>query len=156
MNRVFVSNPSQSDSKPMKAARFYGKEDIRIKDDIPRPEVGEGQVKVEPAFVGICGTDLHEYLGGPKSAVSPSNHGKSASLMHYQLLADQPSSRDEGAGSYNPRTRVQRDCERARQRCLGLEDWPEGRRATDYLLLGMRSLQTRCRERVQQWRLHWP
>lgn len=66
MNPVFLSNPSKGDSKPMKAARFYGKEDIQIKDDIPRPEVSEGQVKVEPAFVGICGTDLHEYLGGPK------------------------------------------------------------------------------------------
>ena len=52
-------------AKPMKAARFYGKEDIQIKNDIPRPTCGEGQVKVEPAFVGICGTDLHEYLGGP-------------------------------------------------------------------------------------------
>ena len=39
----------------MKAARFYGKEHIEIKDDVPRPEVGEGQVKIEPAFVGICG-----------------------------------------------------------------------------------------------------
>ena len=52
-------------AKPMKAARFYGKEHIEIKDDIPRPTCGEGQVKIEPAFVGICGTDLHEYLGGP-------------------------------------------------------------------------------------------
>lgn len=66
MNPVFVSNSSQDDSKPMKAARFYGKEDIRIKDDIPRPVAGEGQVLVEPSFVGICGTDLHEYMGGPK------------------------------------------------------------------------------------------
>ncbi|KAK5174192.1 uncharacterized protein LTR77_001272 [Saxophila tyrrhenica] len=56
---------SDSSAKPMRAARFYGKEDIQIKDDISRPVCGEGQVKVEPAFVGICGTDLHEYLGGP-------------------------------------------------------------------------------------------
>lgn len=67
MNPVFVSQAaSDSGSKPMKAARFYGKEDIQIKDDVARPVVGEGQVKVEPAFVGICGTDLHEYMGGPK------------------------------------------------------------------------------------------
>ena len=52
-------------AKPMRAARFYGKEHIEIKDDIPRPTCGDGQVKIEPAFVGICGTDLHEYLGGP-------------------------------------------------------------------------------------------
>ena len=58
--------PGDQSAKPMRAARFYGKEDIQIKDDIQRPVCGDGQVKVEPAFVGICGTDLHEYLGGPK------------------------------------------------------------------------------------------
>ncbi|KAK4988882.1 hypothetical protein LTR50_003616 [Elasticomyces elasticus] len=40
----------------MRAARYYGKEDIRIERDIA------------PAFVGICGTDLHEFLGGPTFA----------------------------------------------------------------------------------------
>lgn len=50
----------------MRAARYYGKEDIRIEHDVQPAECGEGQVKVVPAFVGICGTDLHEYLGGPK------------------------------------------------------------------------------------------
>lgn len=69
----------------MKAARYYGKEDIQIKDDVPVPETGGGQVKISPAYVGICGTDLvrlpsgnsidplnqltaykHEYMGGPK------------------------------------------------------------------------------------------
>lgn len=50
----------------MRAARYYGKEDIQIKDDIAIPECGPGQVQISPAYVGICGTDLHEYLGGPK------------------------------------------------------------------------------------------
>ncbi|SMQ48623.1 unnamed protein product [Zymoseptoria tritici ST99CH_1A5] len=49
----------------MKAARYYGKEDIQIKDDIPIPECGDDQVLIQPAFVGVCGTDLHEYMGGP-------------------------------------------------------------------------------------------
>ncbi|TPX16834.1 uncharacterized protein E0L32_003396 [Thyridium curvatum] len=48
----------------MRAARYYGKEDIRI-EQIPSPSIKPGQVKIAPAFVGICGTDLHEYLGGP-------------------------------------------------------------------------------------------
>ncbi|KAH6695070.1 chaperonin 10-like protein [Plectosphaerella plurivora] len=48
----------------MRAARYYGKEDIRV-ETIPEPSVGAGQIKIRPAFVGICGTDLHEYLGGP-------------------------------------------------------------------------------------------
>ncbi|KAI9815541.1 MAG: hypothetical protein M1827_002675 [Pycnora praestabilis] len=51
----------------MRAVRFYGKEDIRV-EDIPEPNCGDGQVKIVPAFVGICGTDLHEYLGGPTFA----------------------------------------------------------------------------------------
>ncbi|KAJ3578651.1 hypothetical protein NPX13_g1916 [Xylaria arbuscula] len=55
----------------MKAARYYGKEDIRI-EQIPEPSTGPGQVKIIPAFVGLCGTDLHEYQGGPNFCpVSP-------------------------------------------------------------------------------------
>lgn len=52
-------------SNTMRAARYYGIKDIQIKNDIERPKCGEGEIKVEPAFVGICGTDLHEYMGGP-------------------------------------------------------------------------------------------
>lgn len=48
----------------MKAARYYGRGDIRI-EDVPEPTVGPGEVGVEVAFCGICGTDLHEYLDGP-------------------------------------------------------------------------------------------
>ncbi|KAI9754686.1 MAG: hypothetical protein M4579_004591 [Chaenotheca gracillima] len=56
----------------MKALRFHGKQDIRL-DDIPTPVCGKGQVKVKPKFVGICGTDLHEYMGGP-SIIPTSPH----------------------------------------------------------------------------------
>jgi len=48
----------------MKAARFYGRGDIRI-DDVPEPQVTPGAVQVEVEWCGICGTDLHEYLDGP-------------------------------------------------------------------------------------------
>ncbi|KAM3073637.1 hypothetical protein ACMFMF_006840 [Clarireedia jacksonii] len=48
----------------MKALRYYGKEDIRV-EEVDEPVCKEGQIKIRPAFVGICGTDLHEYLGGP-------------------------------------------------------------------------------------------
>ncbi|KAJ0166700.1 putative diacetyl reductase [(R)-acetoin forming] 2 [Colletotrichum tanaceti] len=48
----------------MRAARYHGREDIRI-EEIPEPPCGPNQVKIAPAFVGICGSDLHEYLGGP-------------------------------------------------------------------------------------------
>ncbi|PYH86014.1 alcohol dehydrogenase [Aspergillus uvarum CBS 121591] len=48
----------------MRAVRFYGAGDIRV-DQIEEPVCGEGQVKIRPAFVGICGSDLHEYTCGP-------------------------------------------------------------------------------------------
>ncbi len=50
----------------MKALRFHAAKDLRIEDieppsDTPPP----GQVRVRNRFVGICGTDLHEYAYGP-------------------------------------------------------------------------------------------
>ena len=54
----------------MKAARFHARKDIRI-EDIPEPELRAGAVKIDVAWCGICGTDLHEYLEGPSSARRP-------------------------------------------------------------------------------------
>ncbi|KAL8731168.1 MAG: hypothetical protein Q9166_003575 [cf. Caloplaca sp. 2 TL-2023] len=48
----------------MKAVRFHGQKDIRL-EDVEVPKCGKGQVKVKPAYVGICGTDLNEFMGGP-------------------------------------------------------------------------------------------
>ena len=48
----------------MKAARFYDRNDIRV-EDIHAPEVTPGEVLIQVAWCGICGTDLHEYLDGP-------------------------------------------------------------------------------------------
>lgn len=48
----------------MKAAVWYGVEDVRI-EDYPEPSVGKGQVKIEIKACGICGSDLHEYKAGP-------------------------------------------------------------------------------------------
>ncbi|MFD5309410.1 alcohol dehydrogenase catalytic domain-containing protein [Streptomyces ardesiacus] len=45
----------------MKAARFYGKEDLRI-EEVPEPSPGPGQVKLRNAFAGICGSDLHFFF----------------------------------------------------------------------------------------------
>ncbi|KAI9828102.1 MAG: hypothetical protein M1832_003629 [Thelocarpon impressellum] len=39
----------------MRAVRFHGQRDIRL-EDVPVPQCGDGQVKIKPAFVGICGT----------------------------------------------------------------------------------------------------
>ncbi|SMR52083.1 unnamed protein product [Zymoseptoria tritici ST99CH_1E4] len=47
----------------MKAIQFHGKEDIRL-NEVSVPAVQPGNVKIRPAFVGICGTDVHEYTRG--------------------------------------------------------------------------------------------
>ncbi|CAG7945137.1 unnamed protein product [Penicillium olsonii] len=56
----------------MRAVRFHGARDIRL-DEIEEPSCGANQVKIRPAFVGICGSDLSEYLSGP-SAVPINSH----------------------------------------------------------------------------------
>jgi (R,R)-butanediol dehydrogenase/meso-butanediol dehydrogenase/diacetyl reductase len=46
----------------MRAAVFHGPRDIRI-EDIAEPEPGPGEVLVAVARNGICGSDLHTYVG---------------------------------------------------------------------------------------------
>ncbi|KNG89589.1 putative alcohol dehydrogenase [Aspergillus nomiae NRRL 13137] len=48
----------------MEAVRFHGPRDIRV-ETIDEPICGKGEVKIRPAFVGLCGSDIHEYTGGP-------------------------------------------------------------------------------------------
>lgn len=49
----------------MKAAKWYGKKDIRIEEAPMPPPPGPGDVQIKVAWCGICGSDLHEYLAGP-------------------------------------------------------------------------------------------
>ncbi len=49
----------------MRAARYYGKGDIRV-EDVDTPQIRQSDdVLIEVAYCGICGTDLHEYAVGP-------------------------------------------------------------------------------------------
>ncbi len=49
----------------MKAAKWYGKKDIRV-ENIPAPPMPKpGEVQIKVSWCGICGSDLHEYLAGP-------------------------------------------------------------------------------------------
>ncbi|MCW2830074.1 MAG: hypothetical protein JWP31_766 [Aeromicrobium sp.] len=57
----------------MRALRYHGRRDLRL-DDIPEPEVRPGAVKIEVRAAGICGSDLHEYLGGPISVPVDAPH----------------------------------------------------------------------------------
>lgn len=58
----------------MNAVRFHGQLDIRV-DKVPRLTSSEapkpGWVRLAPQFCGICGTDLHEYLGGANLIPTP-------------------------------------------------------------------------------------
>jgi (R,R)-butanediol dehydrogenase / meso-butanediol dehydrogenase / diacetyl reductase len=49
----------------MKAAIWHGRRDVRIESVPEPPPPPPGQVQVKVAWCGICGTDLHEYEGGP-------------------------------------------------------------------------------------------
>jgi len=47
----------------MQALRFHGMKDLRL-EQISVPNCGAGQVGIKPVWCGICGSDLHEYIGG--------------------------------------------------------------------------------------------
>jgi len=66
----------------MKAAVWYGREDIRIMD-LPELVVGKDQVKIKVRWCGICGSDVHEYREGPM-IISKKPHpltGKSSPII---------------------------------------------------------------------------
>ncbi|KAH7400244.1 chaperonin 10-like protein, partial [Cadophora sp. MPI-SDFR-AT-0126] len=69
----------------MRALQFFGKEDIRL-NTVEIPVIPPGQVLVRPAFVGICGTDVHEYARGamvtPQEAHPLTNRSIPITLGH--------------------------------------------------------------------------
>lgn len=56
----------------MRAARYHSSRDVRVEDTEPSA-VGPGEVRVDVAACGICGSDLHEYAHGP-STIPDSPH----------------------------------------------------------------------------------
>jgi (R,R)-butanediol dehydrogenase/meso-butanediol dehydrogenase/diacetyl reductase len=50
----------------MKAALWYAKKDIRV-ENVSEPIAEHDEVVIKVKRAGICGTDLHDYLHGPKS-----------------------------------------------------------------------------------------
>lgn len=54
----------------MKALRFHGRGDLRL-DDIAEPTTTPGTVKVQVQWCGICGSDIHEFLRGPRVLPTP-------------------------------------------------------------------------------------
>ena len=49
----------------MRGAVWYGRRNTKVVDVPDAPEPGPGEVKIKVGWVGICGTDLHEYAAGP-------------------------------------------------------------------------------------------
>lgn len=49
----------------MRAAVYHGRRDIRI-EDVPVPEIGSGEILVEVSRSGLCGTDVTEWVSGPR------------------------------------------------------------------------------------------
>ena len=58
----------------MKAAVWHARGDVRVEEVPEPPSPPIGQVKVKVAWCGLCGTDLHEYLGGPLYIPAESPH----------------------------------------------------------------------------------
>ena len=63
----------------MKAALFYGGDDIRVAE-LPTPEPGPGEVLVRVRAAGICGSDLHGYRR-PRPAEPASGRENGHELM---------------------------------------------------------------------------
>ena len=49
----------------MRAIRYHGPGDVRL-EELPVPEPGTGEIQVRVATVGICGTDVSEFVHGPR------------------------------------------------------------------------------------------
>ena len=74
----------------MRALRYHGVNDLRVDNDIPEPQCKPHEIKIKPAYIGICGTDLHEY-STPTFVPQPgAPHGITVSLLLSQAAAFQP------------------------------------------------------------------
>lgn len=61
----------------MKYARIYGPRDLRV-EDVPVPTMGPEDILIRVEVCGICGSDIHRYLGdrfGLRMAPYPLNSG---------------------------------------------------------------------------------
>jgi (R,R)-butanediol dehydrogenase/meso-butanediol dehydrogenase/diacetyl reductase len=57
----------------VKALRWHARGDVRL-DDVDEPVAGPGEITVEVAAAGICGSDIHEYRGGPIAVPVDADH----------------------------------------------------------------------------------
>jgi len=64
------------DVAQMRAARWHAARDVRV-DTVPVPTAGPGQALVRVERVGLCGTDVEEYLHGPLDVPVDAPHPRS-------------------------------------------------------------------------------
>ena len=91
----------------MRAAVWHGYKDIRI-EEAAMPTPGPGQVVVEVAWAGICGTDRHEYVG-PNFIPTSKPHrltGRTAPLTLGHEFSGVVSAVGEGVTNWKPGDRV--------------------------------------------------
>ncbi len=75
----------------MRAARYYGKGDIRV-EDVAEARLREpDDILIAPFYCGICGTDLHEYAVGP--IVTPTSPHPLTGVTLPQILGHEFSAR---------------------------------------------------------------
>lgn len=67
----------------LRALRWYAARDLRL-EEVPSPELKRGQARIKVERVGLCGTDIEEYLHGPLDIPMGLPHprsGRSAPLV---------------------------------------------------------------------------
>lgn len=75
----------------MKAARWHKQRDIRV-EEVEIPQMRNDQIKIAVKYCGICGSDLHEYLGGPifipVKAPHPYTNEKAPIIMGHEFSGE--------------------------------------------------------------------
>lgn len=76
----------------MRAVRFHGARDVRV-EDVPPPgaQLAPTEVLLRPRLVGICGSDLREYVAGPIDTSyepHPVTGARIPQIMGHEISAD--------------------------------------------------------------------
>ncbi|MHB0868884.1 MAG: 2,3-butanediol dehydrogenase [Chloroflexota bacterium] len=95
----------------MRAAVWFGRRDSRVVDVPDAPGPGPGEVKIKVAWVGVCGTDLHEYAAGPIfMPITPHPlTGKAAPLIQGHEFSGVITEVGSGVEGFQPGDRVTAD-----------------------------------------------
>lgn len=95
----------------MRAAVWFGRQNTKVVDVPDAPSPGPGEVKIKVGWVGVCGTDLHEYNVGPVfMPIEPHPlTGKKAPLIQGHEFAGVVVEVGEGVTDFKPGDRVTSD-----------------------------------------------